>query len=175
MLVTNETAVLKARSGERAAKALRVQRQEALHPQYAVEQREAGCIEQEHRQRIGAPALLPGGIDARQSIEAALDGTEYRREEGGLAGVDLGHEGAERHGRQQDSCENDDDLEPAIEGHGIGLLEAFRPDQRQDEIAGEAQGDDAAEKKIEGHGSASLKAARPRGHTAPSAQRTQGR
>ena len=146
-----------------------------MQPQDRVEQREAGRIEQEHRERIGAPALLPGGIDARQGIEAALDGTEHGREEGGFAGVDLGHEGAERHRRQQDGCENDGDLEPAVEGHGIGLLEAFRLEQRQDEVAGEAQGDDAAEKKIEGHGSASLRAARPRGHTAPSAQRTQGR
>ena len=66
--------------------ALRIERQHVLQPHAAHRAtRKPACVEDQHRQRIGEPALLLCGSTPASAIEAALDRRQHRREERALA------------------------------------------------------------------------------------------
>lgn len=66
--------------GGNAGKALRIDRQIGLESQQRVKRDKSDHAEDEHRHRIGEPALLPRRIDAGEPIEDALDGRERQRQ-----------------------------------------------------------------------------------------------
>ena len=145
--------------GREASEAERVERQQALEAQQRVKQREAGRIEDQHRDGVAERALLTGWIDARDGVEPALDRPEEGGEEGSLACEDARHIGAERCRGQQDHGEDDGYLKPADDGHGISLgsgmgraSELLGSQQRDHEIDGEPKCDGGAEDEVQ-HGS----------------------
>jgi hypothetical protein len=86
--------------------------------------------------------LLARLVDAGKAIENALDRPQDRREEIGLARIDLDDQAAQRNRGNQRECEDDRDLRPADEGHGFPLkregLEFLGIDERVEQIDGEA-------------------------------------
>ena len=65
--------------------ALRIERQEALQAQQAVEDQKAGDMKEQHGDGVGEPVLLPLLVDAAEPIEAGLDRPQDRRQERPLA------------------------------------------------------------------------------------------
>ena len=101
--------------------ALRIERQEALQAQQAVEDQKAADMEEQHGDRVGQPILLPRLVDAAEAIEAGLDRAQHRRQKGALAVEDSRHVPAERLHQCDNDRAIDRDLNPAIDCHGTPL------------------------------------------------------
>ena len=101
--------------------ALRIERQEALQAQQAVEDQEAADMEEQHGDRVGQPVLLALLVDAAEPIEAGLDRPQHRRQKGALAVEDSRHVPAERLHQRDNDRAIDRDLNPAIDCHGTPL------------------------------------------------------
>src|SRR5262249_55233339 len=66
---------------------------------------------------VGLPVLPLLGIGAQQAVQPTLGSGEHRREEHALAGVHLGHIAAERQRESGEDHREQDDREPAGDGH----------------------------------------------------------
>ena len=105
--------------GRHPGELLRIERQHTLQPLQRVERQEADDRERDHRHRIDEPALFAPLVDAGQAIEAALDGPQQWREEVLFARIDARDEAAQRYGGCEHEREDDRDLRPADESHGV--------------------------------------------------------
>jgi hypothetical protein len=105
------------------AHAHRIERQHGLEALKGVENNEAKQVEGQHGERIGQPVLLLALTGAGEFVEHGLDRAEYGRQEGALAVEDARHVPAEGfHERDHDGAE-DEDLDPAVEGHNCRLCQ----------------------------------------------------
>ena len=95
-----------------------IERQHALKPEDRVQDHEAEDVEQHDGGGVAEPVLLLVGANAGDAIEAALERRQHRRQERAFAGEDAEQVAAERPGDQRDDDAEDDDLRPAVEGHG---------------------------------------------------------
>ena len=75
-------------------------------------------MEEQHGNGIGGPVLLALFVDAAEPVEASLDRTQDRREECALAVEHARHIGAERHHERGDDGAEEQNLNPADDGHG---------------------------------------------------------
>ena len=75
--------------------------------------------EREHQQALGVgpPVLRAPRIHAKSPVEQALGGRQQRRQKDALAAVQLRHVGAERQRQRGQRDGEQDDREPAAEGH----------------------------------------------------------
>ena len=96
---------------------LRVERQVPLQALQHVECDEAGDAEEHHRQRIGAPGLVLGFVDAATPVDEAFDRSQQRTQRCPLAGEHAGHVAAERPRDQDDDYAKQRDLQPSVAGH----------------------------------------------------------
>ena len=101
--------------------ARRIERQKVLQAHERVDTQEAGRIEQQHGDRVGDPSLLARLVDAGNTIKAALDRAENRREKCALALEHAGHEAPERNDESGEDHEINRDLNPTVESHGAPL------------------------------------------------------
>ena len=127
--------------------ASRVEGQPVLESLERVEEEDTRKVEGEQRQRISEPALLLAGIDAGEAVERTLDRDDAR--EGAVQ--DAAQVGAERFYQRSDDGAVEQDLDPAVYGHGA-LSEPLGPDERPAEIDEKARADAGREDVVEGHG-----------------------
>ena len=93
MLVVKLVAVLKARSGLSAAEALRIERQQLLHPQNDVSEQATHQAEKQHGQARILSNPAPGrGCDAHQSIGDPLQGLHDGIQPGPALGIQHLHQ-----------------------------------------------------------------------------------
>ena len=105
------------------AHAHRIVRQHGLEALEGIEHDEAEQVEGQQGQRIGQPVLLFPLARAGQAVEHSLDRAQERRKEGALAVEDARHVPAQGlHERDDDGAE-DEDLDPAVEGHSCRLCQ----------------------------------------------------
>ena len=113
------TAVLKASSALTADMSGRVERQELLQPQHRIEKQETRGVEQQHGDRIGEPMLLALLVDAGDPVKRHLDRPQDWRQESTLAVEHTRHVPAQRQYERGDERAIDQNLNPAIDGHGM--------------------------------------------------------
>ena len=101
--------------------ALRIERQEALQAQQAVEDQKASDVKEQHGDGVGEPVLLALLVDASEPIKTGFDGAQDRRQERPLAVEDARHVPAERLHQRHDDRAIDGDLNPTVEGHNAPL------------------------------------------------------
>ena len=101
-------------------------------------------------------------VDAEAAEQQPLGAPDDRREEDSLARVDLGHVAAEeRRDGDQHRAERED-LQPAVEGHGLELLPAYQrvhqvdADQRRDDETEEIGGAHVRHEEAEGRQTRSI-------------------
>ncbi|MGY3356551.1 hypothetical protein ACVWZK_003214 [Bradyrhizobium sp. GM0.4] len=102
-----------------SALAGRIERQDGLQPHHAVDDEEAADMEQQHGDRIGQPMLLALLVDAGEPVDAGLDRTQHRRQEGPLAVEHARHVPAERFCERDGNDAKENDLEPTDHSHDI--------------------------------------------------------
>ena len=101
--------------------ALRIERQEALQAQQAVEEQKARDMKEQHGDGVGEPVLLPLLVYPSEPIKTGFDGPQDRRQKRPLAVEDGRHVPAERLHQRHDDRAIDGDLNPTIEGHDAPL------------------------------------------------------
>src|SRR6516165_10952325 len=108
---------------------LRVEWQIPLQALERVERDEAGDSEKHHRNRIGAPRLLFGLVDAATPIYEPLEWTQDRAQERPLACEHARHVAAERPRDRDDDHAKQRDLQPSVARHREPLqpLGSYRP------------------------------------------------
>ena len=74
-------------------------------------------VEEQHGNRVGEPVLLALFVDAAEPVEPRLDRTQDRREECALAVEHARHVAAERHHERDDDGAEQQNLNPADDGH----------------------------------------------------------
>ena len=102
-----------------------------LQPQDRIEQQKAGGVEQQHRDRISQPMLFAFLVDAPGPVKDQLDRTQDRRQECALAIEDARHVPAERQHERGHEHAIDQNLNPAIDGHGMPLRTARAAAERR--------------------------------------------
>ena len=90
-----------------------VERQRALEPLLQIQSQDAHEGEDDHRDRIGGPALLLGLVDSHDAVDAAFQRPEHRPQEGALTFHDLAHVPAEGPHEQDRHAEERDGLDQA--------------------------------------------------------------
>ena len=105
------------RVGRHRAEALRVQRQPALEALEQVHDQQAREVEEQHRERVGLPAHLPVGPDARDPVDEALEPAQDALRGPGAPLVDPRHVEPERLGQRQEDDEVEGELQDAVAGH----------------------------------------------------------
>ena len=100
----------------------RIERQRCLEALQQVEHQNAEQVEGEHRADIGHPVLFLALVGAGHPVEQPLEGHEQEREECALAIEDARHVAAERLHEKNDDPAEDEDLNPAVEGHGLSAF-----------------------------------------------------
>jgi hypothetical protein len=135
----------------RAVIAKRIERQHALQAQDRIsEEREHG-IEDQHMHRVAAPALLFGGVDARQAVKARFDGPEYPVKRRTAPFIEREEPLPHRLCKQQQDTDERGDQKPSLKCHGMPPLEAFGPREHGDEIEKKAERGETGEPKVECH------------------------
>ena len=98
-------------------------------------------------------------VRAGEPVEKPFDRAHGERKERALAGIDAGEEAAERPGDGDNEAAEDENLEPAGEGHGsVSLnadLKSLRTDECEQQIGDHGEGNRPREKEIDRHGIAS--------------------
>ena len=74
-------------------------------------------LEEHHRDRIGAPGLVLGLVDAAAPIDEAFDRAQYRAQKRPLTREDACHVAAERLRDRDDDHAEQHDLQPAVGNH----------------------------------------------------------
>jgi hypothetical protein len=97
----------------------RVQREYRLQAHERVKNDEAAHVEEQHGDGVGEPVLFAGRVHARDTIKHAFDRSQDRREERALAVEHARHVPAERLHQRNDDRAVQDDLNPAVDGHGM--------------------------------------------------------
>lgn len=97
---------------------LGVQRQPQLQALQRIDREQTRGIEEQHRQRVAAPAHVVGGLGAGEAIQTAFERSEPAHEDRQPALEHPGHVETERPGQR----EQHDDVEPCLEA-GIGIHE----------------------------------------------------
>ena len=95
----------------------RIERQHALQAHQRIEDEEAADVEEQHGDRVGQPMLLALFVDAAEPVERRLDRPQDRRQEGALAVEDARHVAAERLHQRDDDRAEEQNLNPADDGH----------------------------------------------------------
>ncbi len=113
--------------GRDSVEATRIQRQHVLQALQGVKGQEAGDGEENHRDRIAQPILLPRRVDARQAVKPAFNRANDRRQKRPVAREHSGDESAERHGARHNKGKRQCNLGPAGKCHLKDLgLRIFR-------------------------------------------------
>ncbi len=111
------TAVLNDESGETPAKSCGLSGQVRLQALQREHDDETDEVDREHRQRVTTPVGLLGRIDARETIDQALDGPDDGREERSFTFEDPRHVGAQRLDQCHEHQQVHADLQQARAGH----------------------------------------------------------
>ena len=96
----------------------RIEGQRGLQAHQSVENQKAGDVKEQHRHRIGDPVLLARLVDPADPVKTRLDRTQNRREKCALAVEHSRHVAAERHHECGDDGAEQQNLNPADDGHG---------------------------------------------------------
>ncbi len=83
-------------------------------------------MEQQHADRVGDCVLLAPLIDAGNLVDRDFDRSQQRREKRALAGEHMSHVAAEERRRGDNDGAINQNLHPAEDGHGRGLLKTAR-------------------------------------------------
>ena len=111
------TAVLKEKIRSDRGLLRRVERKPGLEPHQGVEDEQSADVKEQHGNRIGGPVLLAAFVDPAEPVEACLERTQNRREQCSLAVEHMRHVGAQRHHERGDDGAEQQNLNPADDGH----------------------------------------------------------
>jgi hypothetical protein len=101
---------------------------------------DANSAERQQGERVLLPGLLVRGVDPAQSVNEALEPPEHARERLAIALEHTEHVDAERLRDSDDRGEEDDDLQPTGDGHGMISSEFLGADEGVDEVGRKGQG-----------------------------------
>src|SRR6185369_5017414 len=82
-----------------------------------IKEQHRNATEQQHRCGVFSPLHLSLFVDSSQSVDQPLNRPQQSIEKSLLAVEDVGHEDAEWLRKQNDDCEENQDLKPTVQGH----------------------------------------------------------
>jgi hypothetical protein len=137
--------------GRHACELLGVERQQPLHPLQRVEHQQRDDAEEQQRCRVLGPAHAGLFINARHTVDQALERSDHRVEPGPLTGEEARHVTAEQRRHQRHRQQKEANLQPAVECHDR-VLEPLRHHHRDDQVAEQGDADHERNEDFTSHG-----------------------